>query len=187
MTYNLIQVHTLQNIDTTLTLLNKQLTKLNSTHFDLNTAITAGAGLLGVVIGAFISYFFTKKISDSTQKIRIVIQRKNLIYSKLYKELKSFKDNLEKIPNNQFYIEIDSTCINDYPRYRDGFYIRGSMYIKPVFDLWLEMKKDIRHIYVPSDIKNYLDALEKAILSYHENINKFKTESKPIEKNIRQE
>jgi len=134
---------------------------------------SAYIGLLGVLVGAFISYCFNKKIYREEAQSRFSIQRKNLIFSKLYKELIIVKKSLESLPSDGFYFEINIE--GHGTGYRDDhFYIADESYSKVDFFLWHEMKNDIRKTQVPERIKLKLDAVENALYDYFDLLNEYK-------------
>ncbi len=145
----------------------------SSTGLDMNTLITALVGLFGVIVGACISYYFSKRISDSSSKARFAIQRKNLIYSKIYKELVFIKQQINVLPPNMFYFEVKTNLHNSYVGGSGKYYIGDSRdYIAPDFYVWEEMKNDIRITQVNKEVSVKMDHLEKALIEYLNSVDK---------------
>lgn len=151
--------------------------KLQSPHLDINTFVTAAVGLIGVLIGSFIAYYFNKKLAESTNKARIAIQKKNLILSKLFKELLAINKSITSLPKNIFFFQLHTDVINT--RETSGHY--SSIYFDnfdnkeyPVasFYIWSKMKNDIRKMYVPSSIRDDLQRVEDSIISYFTSLEK---------------
>ena len=127
-------------------------------------------GLFGVLLGALIAYYFNRRIYKEQLIGRFAIQRKNLIFSKLYKESVNIKKSLNSIPKNCFYFELNIDI--DYPREK-YFYFGENAYAMSEFILWNEMKNDIRKTQIPGRIKKEMYNLEKAIIKYLDSLRKF--------------
>lgn len=151
---------------------------------DFNSVFPAIMGLVGVFIGSIISYYFNKKLSNSSRKAQIAIQRKNLIYSKLYKELINIKQSLGKLPKNCFYFEL-ATNISDCniaKHFYETFYFDGENYEKTQFVLWGEMKNDIRKNYISSEIMRSMENLEVKLDDYLKRLTEFEKKCEDEEK-----
>lgn len=144
---------------------------------DANTIVTALVGLFGVGIGAYISYHFSKKISNESSKARIAIQRKNLIYSKLYKELIDIKEQMSFLPKNGFYFQMitNGAQTNASRRWNDGrYFIKGKQdYTAPQFNTWRNIKSDVRITQVTSRVTVPMEELESAVINYFDSVNSF--------------
>lgn len=148
---------------------------------DVNAIITAATGLFGVFIGSIISYNFNKKLSNNALKARIIIGRKNLIFSKLYKELIKIKKSLGSLPKECFYFELDTNVVDTSItniKFRDGFYFKRNYYEKSSFIIWKEMMDDIRKTQIPKEVKEVMLKFEDTIVSYFLSIDAY-------EKNIK--
>jgi hypothetical protein len=161
--------------------------KSASGAIDLNTLITALAGLIGVLIGALISYYFAKRISDYSNRSRIAIQRKNIIFSKLFKEHLALKEFFTQFPEGSKYVEIITPIVstNQTINY-NTFYLDNERYAKPEYRVWNEMKNDIRKNHVPKNLREHLDILEQSVRNYFVALEKFIDERRDFEKNNNQ-
>ena len=140
-----------------------ELSKLSASYGD--AWISAVTGFVGVVVGAYISYHFSRKLSNEDRKARTVIQRKNLFYSKLYKEIQELLNIFEKIPPNRFYIRIS---FGEPVRH---FFSSGSETLEtPRLSVWADMKRDIRVLYIPDTVKSLLDEVYSRAKSYNDTI-----------------
>lgn len=154
-------------------------------NVDINTLITVIVGLVGVLVGAFISYFFNKKINEENKKSRFAIQRKNLIFSKLYKELVAIKASLFSLPKDSFYFELSTNIVNTNETREHSwgsFHFKGENFPLAQYGLWNDMKKDMRHIQIPQTIKNEFEILDNLIVEYFTALKNFNLESDKIEK-----
>lgn len=154
-------------------------------NIDINALITATAGLVGVLVGAFISYFFNKRINEENKKSRFAIQRKNLIFSKLYKELVYVRESLSSLPKDAFYFRLSTNIIDTNETrgyYQDTFYFNKGQFPLARYGLWSDMKKDIRHTQIPQAIKNEFETLDNLIIEYFTALKKFDLKSSEIEK-----
>jgi hypothetical protein len=148
---------------------------------DVNTIITVLAGLIGVIIGSYISYFFTKRMTNESSKARFAIQRKNLIYSKIYKELTYIREQVEQLPDNWFYFQVKTNLVDTKVNRHgsDTYWLGGKHdYIAPEFYVWKDIKSDIRITQVNNKVLNAMNALEKALINYFSSINQFEKELK---------
>jgi len=140
-------------------------------------------GLFGVLLGAFIAYCFNRKMYKEQLIGRFAIQRKNLIFSKLYKEFVNIKKSLNSIPEGCFYFRFNISTIHHYNE--KYFHFDGKNYDAADFILWNEMKNDIRKTQIPDRIKKEISNLEKAIIKYDNSLEKFikKCEEKEKQEN----
>lgn len=156
-----------------------------SSGVDINTIITILAGLLGVVVGSLISYYFSKKITNESSKARFAIQRKNLIYSKIYKELIYMREQIELLPEKGFYFQMQTnlvdTDVNDWSG-SNYWIVDNRDSIAPDFYVWKDIKSDIRITQVNNEVLGVMESLEKAILNYFNLIRKFREELNNNEK-----
>jgi hypothetical protein len=151
----------------------------HSQELDVNTLITALVGLFGVLVGSCISYYFSKKIANESSKARFAVQRKNLIYSKIYKELIYMREQIELLPKNWFYFQLKTNLVNTkINRYGSSDYWVGGKndYIAPVFKVWKDIRSDIRMTQINNEVLLAMDALEKAVINYFNSINQFEEE-----------
>lgn len=154
---------------------------------DANTIITAVVGLLGVLVGAYISYYFSKKIADQSSKARFAIQRKNLIYSKIYKELIYMREQINLLPQDWFYFQLKTNLVKtEINKYSSSDYWIGGKngYVAPEFNVWKEIKSDIRITQVNSEVLSAMEALEKEIINYFNCVNQFKEELQKTEQKM---
>lgn len=143
---------------------------------DVNAIITAATGLFGVFIGSIISYNFNKKLSNNALKARIIIGRKNLIFSKLYKELIKIKKSLDSLPKECFYFELNTNVVDTSItniKYRDGFYFKREYYEKSSFIIWKEMMDDIRKTQIPKEVKEAMLKFEETIAAYFTSVENY--------------
>ena len=118
-------------------------------------------------------------MNRDTTKGRFAIQRKKLIFGKLYKELGVIIETFDSLPEGAFFIEFSTNfkgnnylnSRDDRRIYYDGFNIRT-----PSYKLWTDMKKDIRETLVPSILKKSLNFLEDKVINYFSLLQKFKSE-----------
>lgn len=153
----------------------------HSKGLDINTVITAIVGLLGVGIGSCISYQFSKKITNESSKARFAIQRKNLIYSKIYKELIYMREQIDLLPDKGFYFQLKTnlidTKINNYNIDYSKYWIAGKYdYIAPVFCVWKDIKSDVRITQVNHKVRVVMTNLENAVINYFNSLNEFEIE-----------
>lgn len=172
--------------------INSQLDKLHTAYktasggIDINTLITALVGLLGVFVGAMISYYFTKRINEQASRSRIAIQRKNIIFSKLFKELLAFEQLIEQLPLGSKYVEVRTPVVStDQTDSNDTFYLDDKSFTTPEYKVWSEMKNDIRRIQVPKKISSELDLLELNVIAYFRAVEAFLDEKKKYEQGNR--
>ncbi len=158
---------------------------LQQRGLNANDLIPALSGLLGVLLGGFIAYYFSKRLSDSNNKARVAIQRRNLIFSKLYKELRPLKEALSSLPQGYFYTRIRTNAIktDDTRDHREYIYIGDKRYPVGSFYLWNEMKHDIRKTQIPERIRNDLARVEGTLIAYFTASEDFKEQTKTVEKN----
>jgi len=133
-----------------------------------NEFITALIGLLGVLIGSVISYYFNRKLNQESSKAMIAIQRKNLIFSKLYKELLGIKLSLESLPTNCVYFNLRTGNEKFGYFYNENttFHFYKNQYPLANFKLWYEIQKDIRKTQIPDDLRSEMDGLKEIFESY---------------------
>lgn len=154
---------------------------------DANTIITAVVGLLGVLVGAYISYYFSKKIADQSSKARFAVQRKNLIYSKIYKELIYMREQMNLLPQDWFYFQLKTNLVKtEINRYSSSDYWIGGNhdYVAPEFNVWKDIKSDIRITQVNSEVLSVMEALEKEIINYFNCVNQFNEELQKVEQKM---
>jgi hypothetical protein len=120
--------------------------------------IGAGAALIGAFIGAYVGYKFNEKLEASRTKERRQIQTKNVVFSPIYKQLRGLETYLELRQQPL------KPTIN--VRFSPDRYDNGNSY---TFDIWKNIKKDIRKLYVPEDKRNELDTLTE-VLKGHMNL-----------------
>ena len=156
----------------------------SSKGLDINTLITVIAGLGGVLVGAFISYYFNKKLAENTNRARIAIQRKNIIFSKLYKELLNIRRILLELPEESFYFEMYTEAVKTSLTHDgwDTFNLDGKTYDRPSFNVWLDIKNDIRKTQIPLILSNKFEDLQQKIKEYFLNQQAFFEEGRKIEK-----
>lgn len=129
-------------------------------------------GLIGVLVGAIIAYFFNERIRRFDAKARFAVQRKNLIYAPIYKEFLKLSEYLENNKNTYFLKIIREEEIGGWG---DGEYYFGDERRQcGKFILWNDMRKDIRKNYFPPKVRKLLNKVS-------ENIDKYSSEKKNIE------
>lgn len=108
------------------------------------------SALLGAIVGSLSGYLFNRQLEKQKAKERYWIQRKNTIYSPLYKELLALKAYLSTVLNaTERLIRIEFENIER----SDSF----------TFSMWESIKRDIRYDYIPDDLKKMLDELTQSI------------------------
>jgi hypothetical protein len=142
---------------------------------------TAIFGLLGVLVGGLITYLINKKLNQEQRISQIKIQRKNLIYSPIYKELLSLKKYLND-NNGIYYIKIINNT--DYYEHDMDYYFDGERKDAGMFISWNEMKNDIRNNYIPENIKKDLENINQALLRYNGEIASIDEKFKKLWENI---
>jgi len=125
---------------------------------------TAIFGLLGVIVGGLITYFFNKKLNQQQRISQIKIQRKNLVYGPIYKELLSLKKYLGE-NDGTYYIKIINNV--NYYEHDTNYYFDGERIDTGIFISWNSMKSDIRNNYIPDNIKKDLEAINQALFQYN--------------------
>jgi hypothetical protein len=133
-------------------------------------------GLIGVTIGSLIAYVSNKKIQENEKKSRYIIQRKNLIYSPIYKELLSLSHFVE---SNSYYLEF----LKNEESYSKEFYIDGLSRRKGKFLLWDKIKNDIRRNYISKKKAELLDKTANNISLYEKERDKIAGEFKKMIEN----
>jgi hypothetical protein len=105
------------------------------------------SALLGAIVGSISGYVFNARLERQRSKERYWIQRKNTIYSPIYKTLLSLRDYLHQAatsPRPFIRIELE----HDY-----------NIYNAFDFTLWQSIKRDVRYDYVPENLRLPLDEL----------------------------
>jgi hypothetical protein len=158
----------------------------SSPNYELTTALI---GLFGVFVGSIISYYFNKKLHQENGKATIAIQRKNLIFSKLYKELINIKSSVNSLPEKCVYFDIKTGSEGYHQNYNDNstFYFYKNRYPLADFKLWYEIKKDIRNTQIPDDIRVEMDKLQNYIESYLTSLSKSRSTIESILQKRKQE
>lgn len=114
------------------------------------------SALLGAVIGSISGYWFNQRLEKTRTNERYQIQRKNVIYSPIYKKLLAFEDYLTERESKGL-LSIDVEFKENKYSYYGGSKFR--------FYIWDEINQDIR--------KNYLlDTQQVAMAELIEEINK---------------
>lgn len=132
--------------------------------------------LVGVILGALITYFFNKKMSKDEVVGRFAIQRKNLIYAPLYKELLQLNKYIE-LHKNTCYINI---IFKDYDRWDENYYYDEKRHESGFFTIWNEMKNDIRKDYIPKAIQGSLEEINSKWKIYIKNRDKIDKDFKTV-------
>lgn len=109
------------------------------------------SALLGAFVGSVTGYYFNARLEKQRSKERYWIQRKNTIYSPIYKMLLALMEYLQSVASTTHpFIQIEYE--RDYERY-DIFN----------FSLWEAIKKDVRYDYIPENLKDTLADLHKKL------------------------
>ncbi len=139
--------------------------------FEFTSAVI---GFVGVLIGSVISYYFNQKLNIETTKATYAVQRKNLIFSKIYKELIEIRGSLHSLPDKCFYFQIYSKDIksqgNHHYKNDESFYFYQERYPLASFNLWNEIKNDIRNTQIPNSLREHLDKLGDTLKDYFESM-----------------
>ena len=137
-------------------------------------------GLFGVLIGSFISFLFNKMINNNERMSIVAIQRKNLIYAPIYKELLQLKNYIDN--NRAYFIRIINS--KEHSDWDEEYYYDGKRRQSGFFIEWNDMKTDIRKDYIPLKIKESLEKVNNKLNIYNEEKlkieNIFKKESEKI-------
>ena len=136
-------------------------------------------GLSGVLVGAFITYFFNKKINQEERTVRFATQRKNLIYAPIYKELLQLTQYINK-HSKTYYINIITEDYDD--DWEEEYYYNGNRHKNGRFIIWDEMKNDIRKNYIPQKIQEFLEEINKNLKIYRKNRDRIDKDFKNIYK-----
>lgn len=150
-------------------MLHSLIINIQDTSSSNNEFTSAIIGFVGVLVGSIISYYFNRKLSIENSKAAFAIQRKNLIFSKIYKELIHIKVSLKSLPEKCFYFDLLTNIDNGTPRhYRgdDTFYFGQKTYPRATFNLWGEIKNDIRNSHIPDKLRMNMDLLEGYVAKY---------------------
>lgn len=110
------------------------------------------SALLGAVVGSVSGYVFNRQLENTRTKERYLIQRKNVIYSPIYKELLALRAYLKEVEEHTkgFQINIEFDDRNQWSRSFN-------------FHIWEDIKKDIRKTYVTDVQRIGLDELTAKI------------------------
>ena len=171
-----------KSIDNFYLLFQKHIPQLipSETFFDKYTA--AIFGLIGVILGSLISYIFNRKITKDERMAKILIQRKNLIYAPIFKELLQLTDYISQHPET-CYINILTESEDYYDAYENEYFYDGDWHESAHFLIWNEMKNDIRKDYIPEQIQKSLNEINRNLKTYTENRDKIDLNFKEAYKN----
>lgn len=104
------------------------------------------SALLGAIVGSVTGYAFNRQLEQKRTKERYLIQRKNTIYSPLYKQILALHEylhgttKLDNLNNRQQLFTISVSLSDEYNGYNDFS-----------FSIWEDIKKDIRRNYIHTD------------------------------------
>lgn len=116
-------------------------------------------------------------------KSRVAVQRKNLIYAPIFKELLKLKKYVEENRGTCYINIIEQE--NEEGWYND-YYFNGKRIESGKFLLWHKIKNDIRRVYVPSKIANAMKNISINLIAYNKEKEAIKSEFKSIvEKEIK--
>lgn len=107
------------------------------------------SALLGAIVGALSGYVFNRQLEKNKTRERYLIQRKNTIFSPIYKQLLALKNYLENAKNLRVSVEFSDK--DSYGNFN--------------FSIWDSIKKDVRRSYIDPRVQAQLDSLTKRILS----------------------
>jgi len=141
------------------------------------SGILAGIfGIIGVLLGTIISVVYNARLSKEAIMGRFAVQRKNLIYNPIYKELLQLKNYIGE-HRDTCYIDIITIKDNRFTYY-DG----TNSYYSGTFLIWDEMQMDIRKDYIElsEEINISLNKLKSAVISYMEQRNKIREDFKKV-------
>jgi hypothetical protein len=155
----------------------EDLSKSSETLVQLQTYITtpeewylkfapALIGLGGVLLGAVISFGFNYYVYKRDQRAKFAVQRKNLIFGKLYKELLNANDIIKKLPKDSFYCRFMDINTQGEDWGYDEFHFATASFKKPQIRLYKEMTEDIRITQIPVRIRNALSTLNATMSDY---------------------
>lgn len=112
------------------------------------------SALLGAIVGSVTGYAFNRQLEQKRTKERYLIQRKNTIYSPLYKQILALHEylhgttKLDSLNNRQQLFTISVSLSDEYSGYNDFN-----------FSIWEDIKKDIRKNYIHTDQQAELENL----------------------------
>lgn len=133
-------------------------------------------GLIGVIVGALITYAFNKMINREERISRVAIQRKNLIYAPIYKELLRLNEYIKEKARSCYINIISDEKYRDY--WEEHYYHDGKRRKSGFFIVWSGMKKDVRKDYIPVKIQESLEKINKKLNAYIKNKNKINSDFK---------
>lgn len=113
------------------------------------------SALLGALIGSLSGYWFNRKLEKSRTNERYLIQRKNTIYSPVYKTLLALRRYLQ-------YIDGQENKSTNIKLKEDRYPSRRSF----DFHIWKDINQDIRKVYISPRQRDVMDALIKQIHAY---------------------
>lgn len=116
------------------------------------------SALLGALFGSLSGYWFNRKLEKNRTNERYLIQRKNTIYSPVYKQLlalRRYLQSIDKYKNKSTDIKLNE----------ERYYGRR---IFP-FHIWTDINQDIRKVYISSKQRGAMDALIKRIEDHESN------------------
>jgi len=134
-------------------------------------------GLAGVIIGSLISYLTNKSISQTERNSRLAIQRKNLIYAPIYKELLQLSNYVD---NNKKTCYLNITQESYLSDREEEYYYDGERRKSGLFIIWNDIKKDIRKNYIPHKVEKSLNDVNSKIDIYTINRDKIDKEFKEL-------
>lgn len=113
------------------------------------------SALVGAVVGSLTGYIFNSSLEKKKSVGRYQVQRKNTIYSPIYKMLTSLLDFLH------------AKSIGSGGNYNSKVHITDSGetdgYHSFSLETWTSMQKDIRYEYVPNSIKQNMTTLRNGV------------------------
>ncbi len=111
------------------------------------------SALFGAVIGSISGYWFNRRLEKNRTNERYQIQRKNVIYSPIYKKLLAFEKYLSELQNNKVVL-IDV-------EFKEKEYGYGRKTFR--FFIWDEINQDIRKNYLLDTQRVAMDGLVVAV------------------------
>lgn len=116
------------------------------------------SALLGAVFGSLSGYWFNRKLESSRTKERYLIQRKNTIYSPIYKQLLSLKQYLNGV-NSSNNKSVDILL-------KEAQYSHSGSSFK--FLIWTDVNKDVRKSYITAEQRIAMERLITHIAVQHD-------------------
>ncbi len=140
-------------------------------------------GIIGVLIGTFLAYLFNRRVKNNEMASKFMIQRKNLIYAPIYKELLELMMYIKE-NGDACYLCIAKNNYLDMDYIDDEYYFNGKTHLAGKFVIWNKIKNDIRKVYVPKNLRKKLEIVNINIDKYSNEKKKINTEFNNFGKSI---